>query len=74
VKAKMAFVGTVAVVAVIGVIGLLVNWLTPYVSKFVTKEQFEAIGVHPVSITIAWLALVYVGSLAWRRQLQSRDA
>ena len=72
VKVKLVLIATLLIFVGIAGVGLLVNLAIPFTSKLVTKEQFDAIGMHPAFIALAWLALVYVGSFAWWRQLKVR--
>ena len=72
--AKLVLITVLVAAATIAVVGFLVNLAAPFVLKLVTKEQLDAIGMHPVFIALAWLALVYTGASAWRGQLKARDA
>jgi hypothetical protein len=64
----------VGMVVFVGVLGFLIEGSTPYLSKVLTKERFDAFGMHPASIATAWILLVYAGAMTWRGQLESREA
>lgn len=74
VRGKHLLLGVTVAVVAITATGFLIQYAAPWVSSVVTEEQFDAIGVHPVTIASGWLLMVYAGAARWRRQLEARAA